>query len=291
MSDHPANAASALAHIKRRATSIKKSQGIKHARALDLAAVQSGYQNFRHAQNVLSRDSVAVPLSIPMFKVNLIGHWHQRGGDRSRGRESLVVELPKPWYEAIPRDRLGRSRYVSYFDAGSDPDTLVNTRSLDSADEARRIICGAARTFVFAAATGLRESSGHSRAYPRDRDRQWSNQTPERYHRRIPGQDHISVWFDPSTRRYLIVDEPYTSNVDSHKETREKWCEFHDYSMARPLWPGMYAPDIGSRMHLFSSSEKGIPLGPIVDALNALPAPVTAKDWKGESELLPRFSL
>lgn len=40
--------------IKNLATGIKKRDGIKHHEALELAAKQAGYQNYRHAQNVLS---------------------------------------------------------------------------------------------------------------------------------------------------------------------------------------------------------------------------------------------
>ncbi|EKQ62525.1 MULTISPECIES: hypothetical protein [Xanthomonas] len=115
------------------------------------------------------------------------------------------------------------------------------------------------------------------------------NSNPERNHRHIPGQDHISVWFDPATKRYLIVDEPYGERADREQESRERWCAYHGYSMVRPSWPGMYAPDIGSRFYLFSSDEKGVPLGPIAAALNVLPPPVTATEWPGESKTFPKL--
>lgn len=85
------------------------------------------------------------------------------------------------------------------------------------------------------------------------------------------------------------MDEPYGSRVDREQESRERWCAYHGYSMVRPSWLGMYAPDIGSRFYLFSSDEKGIPLGPIVVALNALPPPVTATEWSGESKTFPKL--
>ncbi|MDH4874416.1 hypothetical protein [Pseudomonas sp. BN515] len=43
-----------LVGIKRLAKTIKKAKGILHAQALDEAAKQAGYQNFRHAQRALS---------------------------------------------------------------------------------------------------------------------------------------------------------------------------------------------------------------------------------------------
>jgi hypothetical protein len=48
----------------------------------------------------------------------------------------------------------------------------------------------------------------------------------------------------------------------------------------------MYGDEIsedGARLYLVSNTGKGVPLPPIVDALNALPAPMTAATWHGES--------
>ncbi|MDO7931077.1 hypothetical protein Q6A26_19030 [Xanthomonas euvesicatoria pv. eucalypti] len=282
MSDTRSTSASVLSHIKRQAKSIKKRQGITHIQALDVAAIESGFQNFRHAQN-----QAGPPVNAHAFPVTLFGPWRDKDG--LRGLETLTISLPKPWQEAIPRNRLAHSRYTHYFDVGSEPNMLASKRIHDSQDRARVVVCGAARTLLFAAATGLRESSGHSRAYPRERGHWWGNSNPERNHRHIPGQDHISVWFDPATKRYLIVDEPYGERADREQENRDRWCAYHGYSMVRPSWPGMYAPDIGSRFYLFSSDEKGIPLGPIVAALNALPPPVIATEWSGESKTFPKL--
>ncbi len=53
-----------LASIKRRAKSLKREREMQHARALDSAAQEVGFQNFRHAQNVLqqSHPAAAQPL-------------------------------------------------------------------------------------------------------------------------------------------------------------------------------------------------------------------------------------
>lgn len=57
MSASPSNT-SLLNHIKRRAKAIRAGSGLIHARALDAAATENEFQNFRHAQRALA-DSVA----------------------------------------------------------------------------------------------------------------------------------------------------------------------------------------------------------------------------------------
>jgi len=54
-----------LSSIKRRAKSIKRELQMQHARALDAAAQEAGFQNFRHAQNLLkqSHQTAAQPLT------------------------------------------------------------------------------------------------------------------------------------------------------------------------------------------------------------------------------------
>jgi hypothetical protein len=54
--------------IKSLAKKIKKRDGIQHAKALDAAAFQAGYQNFRHAQNQL-RNRMKIELNLPGFEV------------------------------------------------------------------------------------------------------------------------------------------------------------------------------------------------------------------------------
>jgi hypothetical protein len=46
---------STLEGIKRLATHLKKAQSIQHAVALDKAAKQAGYENYRHAFKELSK--------------------------------------------------------------------------------------------------------------------------------------------------------------------------------------------------------------------------------------------
>lgn len=270
-----------LSHIKRQGKAIKKSTGSQHAHALDLAARESGFQNFRHAQNQLLEQAAAT--KTPAFPLTLIAHW----GDRKEGKyghESLTIELPKPWQSILRPDQLLNARYLTYFRPGNGDAMLTTARSHESQFRARTIICGAARELVFAEATGLKPSSGHQRAYPsRPSSRYGMGSGEQNNNSHIPGQDHVSAWFDPVTRRYLLASEPYEGRVATKLEAQQRWCEKFNYTMMKPEWPGTYAPQLGSRMNLFTSATKGVPLDSVVAALNALPAPVVLEPWTGES--------
>ncbi len=54
--------------------------------------------------------------------------------------------------------------------------------------------------------------------------------------------------------------------------------------MVKPLWAGMYYPDGGSRLYLFSHKKKGIPLQPLVERLNTLSNSIKTEDWINASE-------
>lgn len=47
---------SGLEGIKRLAKRIKKDRNIKHSKALDVASVQAGFKDFRHARMVMGLD-------------------------------------------------------------------------------------------------------------------------------------------------------------------------------------------------------------------------------------------
>jgi hypothetical protein len=98
----------------------------------------------------------------------------------------------------------------------------------------------------------------------------------------VPGEDHVCVWFDEQ-KRYLIADEPYEQAAEQRRADRANWCERYNYVSAKPSWPGMHNPHGGTRLYLLSSEDNGVPLGPIVDVLNRLPASPSELDWKGES--------
>ncbi len=121
-------------------------------------------------------------------------------------------------------------------------------------------------------ATKLRPSRSFSRVYPGGDSRN-----------AVPGRDHFSIWYDRTTKRYLFADEPYESSIQDRLNEREAWAKQHGFAIDTPQWPGMYAPDIGSRLYLIAHQTKGIPLEPIVATLEKLPNPTVAEPWSGES--------
>lgn len=267
---------STLDGIKRLAKSLKSERGIQHVRALDDAAQAAGFQNFRHASNVL-RAAPKQERSRPGHCIFLSAYWKDREGGAS-GRETLTIWLSAPWGDLITPLQFQNHRALVNFRAEG-PDHLARTHLVRTQSEARRTVCAAARVLHFMDATKLRPSKSHSRAFPGGRS---SNA--------IPGRDHYSIWYDRETKRYLFVDEPYEKAVESKVQEREDWAHRHGFAIVKPEWAGMYAPDVGSRLYLVSDETKGIPLQPITAALDKLPAPIVEAAWEGESApTLPFF--
>jgi hypothetical protein len=263
---------STLGGIKRLAKSIKVDKGIKHVRALDAAAQAAGFENFRHAQNVLPDGH-----SHPRHPVFLTAYWRDKKSGE-RGRETLKLELDVLWSELIRPAQFENVRGLLRF-SPEGPDHLARTVLADSQTSARDRVCHAARTLQFMRATGLQPSKSHSRAFPGGRS---SNA--------VPGRDHDSVWYDRKTKRYLSVDEPYEESVLGRVGERQGWAQHHDFVIVKPSWPGMYYPEGGSRLYLIADAEKGIPLQPIAAALDRLAAPIVKEPWSGESgPSLPYF--
>ncbi len=267
---------STLDGIKRLAKLLKVERGIKHLRALDDAAQAAGFQNFRHASNVLR--TVSKPgLSRPAHRLYLTAYWKDREAGAS-GRETLTISLSTPWNGLITPLQLQNHRALVNLRVEG-PDHLVGGHLHSTQSEARRAACAAARALHFTDATKLRPSKSHSRAFPGG---QSSNA--------VPGRDHYSVWYDRETKRYLLVDEPYEMTVERLAQEREAWAKRNGFTIVKPEWAGMYAPDIGSRLYLIADEAKGIPLQPIADALNKLASPIVEVTWDGESApMMPFF--
>ncbi len=260
---------STMGGIKSLAKSIKTEKGIKHTQALDEAAREAGYHNFRHAKNTMG-PGTQPRHGRPKHRVYITAYWRDReaGGD---GRETLSIWISEPWGDLVTPSQLGNDRALGRFHSEG-PDHLVGLSLVQSQSRARDMVCAAARTLQFMDATKLRPSNGYTRALPGGT---WDN--------KVPGMDHYGVWYDRNTKRYVLADEPYEKAVEHQAEKRAMWAQRHGYAMVKPEWAGMYNPDGGSRLFLFSSAEKGIPLEPIVTALNKLPAPIVSCAWNGES--------
>jgi hypothetical protein len=268
---------STLDGIKRLAKSIKTERAIQHAVALDESARLAGFENFRHARNKLQFDQPKTHKLRNVHRVFLTVYWRDKKTD-IRGRETLELHLSTLWSDLIQPVHFQNHRAMANF-RREGPDHLAKPELADSQSRARYYACAAARALQFMDATKLRPSKSHSRAYPGGRS---SNA--------VPAHDHESVWYDPETKRYLYVDEPYETAVELATKEREAWAIRHGFTIMKPTWPGMYFPDGGSRLFLIADSQKGIPLAPVVAALERLPAPIVEATWDGESaSSLPYF--
>lgn len=265
---------STMTGIKRLAKQIKAAEGLSHSAALDKASVAAGFENVRHAQRRLSPHQ---PLSaVPRHPVFLTAYWRDLKAGTS-GRETLTITLNAPWHDFLTPSQLKSARGIESF-TPEGPDHLVRRNVVNSQGVAREAVCHAARTLQFVAATRLRPSSGYCRAYP--------NGNADSH---IPGQDHVCVWFDRE-KRYLIADEPYEAAEVHERQDRAAWFRTHGYREMKADWLGMHNPYGGTRLFLVADSTRGVPLDPLIEVLNRLPAPHSAADWKGESApRLPYF--
>lgn len=271
-----------LEEIKRIARVLKKESGIPHSEALERAAVLNGFQNYRHAYNVSAIGPIAPPpkkvILPPRFRIRVTQYWSD--GDLGlRGKETLEIPLAKPFTDITSTNKLKLIRGLASIRHVGDTEYEMEfvTRSQEDAQE---LLYAAARVLAFMEATGLQPSTGYRRAYPPGETK-------------VPGQDHARFWFDPTTRRYLVCDEPYQREFNAALPKRRAWLERFGYVMETPNWLGMYNPYMdatnGSRLHLITHATKGIDLGPLIASLNRLPAPIGIEPWSGLSG--PKFAV
>jgi hypothetical protein len=230
-------------------------------------------------QSLKSRIATARAIDIPAIAIAtkpdadslLVSAWWRDRDVGNDGRETLPVWLSAPLGDLITEQQLRYHRALVNF-WPEKPDHLATRYWVRSQPQARRMICAAARTLHFMDATRLRPSKSFTRAFA---GRPWKD--------RLPGLDHPSIWYNPETKRYLIADEPYESRIESKAADRAAWAQRRGFVMVKPSWPGMYNPRGGSRLYLFAHEEKGIPLEPIVAALDSLPSPIVEATWCGDS--------
>lgn len=264
---------STLDGIKRYAKTLKASLGVRHAAALDAAAVAAGFQNFINARRQLGGKSRTTPSHMAYVTT----YWRARETGQS-GQETLPVPLATPLAELVNPAHLRSARHFRGFRFAA-ADHLTRNLNAASQSDARRLVCAAARTLAFMEATGLRPSAGHSRAYPRGR-----------VQNAVPGKDHYSEWYDPKTRTYVFVDEPYTGGEQDIPEDRLSWANNHGWEIVRTSWAGMYYPEGDCALYLAADKRTDHRLKAMLAALDSLVPPVVEAGWNGESTpVVPPF--
>lgn len=222
--------------IKQLAKKIRRERNITHTEALDDAARQAGYENFMHAKRQLSarQASGAAPTVFPVY---LSVHWRASRHSEDvpdidsplAGREILCIELTRPLSEVVAKNRVDRARGLRGFRMEYE-DHLEHQTDVVGRDEARKALLAAARSLRFMEATGLQPVSLQKhRNMMRELDR-------------LPGRDHVSQWFDPSTDSCILLDEPYARAIGGKADERQRWLEANNWVEAAPAWGGIYYP-------------------------------------------------
>lgn len=257
--------------IKRLAKTLKAERGIPHLQALDEAAQIAGFENFRHASNKNPSQTLRAQVKTT-HRLFVTGSWRDRATG-NQGRETFWVDLTAPWANLVTRSQMRLNRSLARV-APTAEDHLTHEYSFESLYEAQKHVCAVIRTFQFIDATKLRPSNAGSRIYPEGN----SNNA-------IPGWDHSTAWYDPSSKGFVFADEPYEPAAKARARERSDWAEKYDYEVVKPNWPGMYFPtgETGSRLYLISSKKSGPSVNDLASALDQLPPPVTLDNWAGVS--------
>ena len=244
--------------IKRLAKSISRRDGIKHAEALSMAASQTGYSNYQHALRTLSASDKVAPT--PRHITYIVVPWHDRKSEQ-HGQEAIKVSLKKPLDEIIKPTQYRDARALWRFNRAAS-DKIVCEGRIESADQAVLLACAAARVLQFMAATALHPSAT-------------SSPGPHRYvDTSIPGNDHLSNWYDPTSQRYVTLDEPYAESVVSLSAKRAAWARRHGWDLLKSEWPGLYFPEGGCELYIMAQREKGFPAHILEVALKDIGSPI-----------------
>lgn len=237
--------------LKRRASHIKRELGCKHHIALDRAAVEFGFQNFKHAQGVLGQTGQ------PSYPV-MLSQWWFNNETRASGTETLTMALRQPLTALLKphhlTEYLGGCRFVG--DQGLD---LHSGNYLkDDPDYAMRRLRQVARILEFCEITGLRPSYAR-RCYPRGN---WEN--------RPPMADHDHCWFDPVTRQYVLTTEPYPGRASRQIVEMEEWRTQHGFDLEQVRWGSIYG--YGTELWLAAKRSAAINLKEIIARLDRTPS-------------------
>lgn len=252
-----------LAGFKTLARNLSRQTGLKRTAALDQAARQGGYANWRDLIRRLR--SEAAPASLDL---HLTAYWRAR--DRSgRGRETLTAAFSRAFVEGLTKADVRRLRHCDFRLEASDH--LVQREDVTSAERARDNVLGLVRTLRFMEATGLKPSTAHARIYPKGD-----------YEKRPPGADHSSGWFDPASGEHCLADEPYGPSPDK-EEARQSWADRHQWRIARAAWPGMYNPEGQARLWIAADARRGFPFAETLRALEQLQFSHPVTTWQGVS--------
>ncbi|WP_019567125.1 DUF5623 domain-containing protein [Agrobacterium sp. 10MFCol1.1] len=253
--------------VKRLATQLKKSRGIKHSDALDLAAQAANFTNFRHALRTL-------PVRGPAFSnpyVLLTVYWRDEVHRHLCGRETLKIDLSRPILEICKKSALKHVRGFTHLRMVAD-DHFVCDEIAHSQDYARERLCTSERSLRFMEHTGLQPSRDLRKLNTRGLDNE-----------ELPYLDHPTDWVDPASGQYFLIDEPYANAPNEAK--RPAWAARNGWRVEKTSWPGMYRPYVCD-LYVAVDNRCRYDIDALVEKINAMGEPLTSERWIGESSPL-----
>lgn len=273
---------SSLDGIKSLAKKLKQQRSIRHTEALEVASRQAGFESFVHARRLLSGGTTGAVH--PSFPVYLTAHWYERRsgsingsginsvqiGSTPRlraGRELLQVNLTRPLPSIISKHRIRRARGLVSFVMEYD-DHLEMRQLADSQDRAKKLLLLAERALRFMEATGLQPVTHQAQ---RDRLRPLSD---------IPGHDHTSTWFDPTSGAVAMLDEPYPDALEAHTTKRAIHLMGVGFSEVALSWEGIYSPGLAKPILISDDSDL---LARVCKAVTTLPGYEFPKAWDADT--------
>jgi len=249
--------------VKRLAIQLRKERGLKHSSALDIAAQAANCSNFRNARTILPLRKAR--LAQPYVLLTL--YWCDKDNGYAIGRETLRVPLSRPLLETCGKADLKRVRGFGNLRMVAG-DHFVCDAVSPNQHYARDRISMAERSIRFMEHTGLRPSKNRRGGNPVDLVRD-----------KLPGKDHPTHWVDAATGQFILIDEPYRG-VPKEFE-RGRWAVEHGWRLEKTDWPGMYNP---YNCDLYVATDAAdYDLDVLVATINAMPPPLVAADWAGES--------
>lgn len=252
--------------LKRLAKRISREQGVPHMTALDLAARQAGAESYKAFRAARTGTRIE-PAGKALISVSWSEYDYARKGPISRGLAEAEVPLPRPFREIFPRSGDWKSDRANTEHVGEGRFSAHAGDRRQAFEWALRT----ARSLQFMAATGLRMGRWPARGpWVRLGGKSSGGFSG------VPGQDHVSFYRDPTSRRLMMINEPYASDTFWDEE-RDNWEEA-DLFDVRPLsWGSLYIAGGPIRSELISLKGHGVDLDEVEARLKAF-GPAMTRD-------------
>jgi len=222
-----------LAGIRSLAKDLKKIHRIKHESALELAAKQAGFSDYKHALRILS----AQPDSFQVKLGHISCYWSD---DRRLTSGLLTLSFPLSQLigdlVSLDGDDVADAYLRAYkLEA---PDHLERRMDSTSHSEAVELVHCAAYALQLMDRTGLKSAN---RDLPGD---------VVEVFKTLENGDHMSWWSSPtSASNWVVLDEPY------NYRHRLAWAVKHGFGAAECVGQGLYRGG-GMRTTIFAASEE-----------------------------------